>query len=392
MAQLTAPGMSAVRYTTYPGVTDPIFIFCNSSGTQKGTIRADSPGGTGPFDFSWYKWSDITKSFSISVKKDVSVYNSSSSGLDEGGYQVRITNSGGYNTNLVGWIHLDTPFAKDSLSFFDCDRVILYGKGATDPYNYNDIVAGNPILLPNSINLTWSSNPFSIIFPLLPQPQYPNLYKPLSLPYEDVTYKINVIDDFGCTNESSFIYHPIHVKADYSIDPNKGEAPLEVVFTDKSIRAAEYKWDFGDGTTSKNTVPGSHIYYKPGTYYPKLEVVSSLNCIDSVKIDSVSVEPSKLDIPNVFTPNGDGVNDYFIPNIMSLRTLTVEIYSRSGLMVYSFDGASEKLKDWQGWDGNVNNSSIKASPGVYFYIIRALGWDDKIYDSKEYRGFFYLYR
>jgi hypothetical protein len=75
-----------------------------------------------------------------------------------------------------------------------------------------------------------------------------------------------------------------------------------------------------------------------------------------------------------------------------LRTINVEIFSRSGLMVYSFSGRGETLKDWLGWDGNVNMSSSKATPGVYFYIIRATGWDDKIYDSREFRGFLYLYR
>jgi gliding motility-associated-like protein len=394
-AQLTAPGMSSVRTTTYPSnilIKDPIFIYCNSSGTQKGTIQAVSPGGTGPFDFSWYKWSDITRSFSIFLKTDAARYTSDFPNLDEGGYKVRITDGGGYDTSLVGWIHLDKPFAEAKLNFFDCDRVFLYGKAVIDTFYYKDIGTGAFIKLVNSINLTWSSNPSSIIFPLLPQPQYPDLYKPAELPYEDVTYKINVIDDFGCTNESSFFYKSIHVKADYSITPNKGEAPLEVSFKDKSIRASIYKWDFGDKTSWTDSVPGVHTYYRPGTYYPKLIVESSLTCIDSVRIDSVFVEPSKLDIPNVFTPDGDGNNDLFIVESKSLRSLNVEIFSRSGIMVYSFYGEGDRLKEWQGWDGNINKSSAKASPGVYYYIIRAAGWDEKMYDSKAYRGFLYLYR
>ena len=61
-------------------------------------------------------------------------------------------------------------------------------------------------------------------------------------------------------------------------------------------------------------------------------------------------------------------------------------------MVYSFSGEGEALREWQGWDGNVNNSSRKATPGVYFYLIRAYGWDDIDYNSKEQRGFVYLYR
>jgi hypothetical protein len=76
----------------------------------------------------------------------------------------------------------------------------------------------------------------------------------------------------------------------------------------------------------------------------------------------------------------------------SLRNLSVEVFSRSGLKVYSFYGEGDILKSWKGWDGNVNFSSVKASPGVYFYIIRAYGWDNIVYNSKEYRGFVYLYR
>jgi hypothetical protein len=70
----------------------------------------------------------------------------------------------------------------------------------------------------------------------------------------------------------------------------------------------------------------------------------------------------------------------------------MEVYSQSGLKVYGFSGEGEILKNWTGWDGNINNSSIKASPGIYFYVIRALGWDDISYNSKKYRGFVYLYR
>jgi gliding motility-associated-like protein len=106
----------------------------------------------------------------------------------------------------------------------------------------------------------------------------------------------------------------------------------------------------------------------------------------------IVVAPSELSIPNVFTPNGDGINDNFMVEAKSLKNISVEVYSRSGLKVYSFLGDGETLREWKGWDGNVNSSSSKAAPGVYFYIIRAYGWDDVIYDSKEYRGFVYLYR
>ena len=108
--------------------------------------------------------------------------------------------------------------------------------------------------------------------------------------------------------------------------------------------------------------------------------------------DKIEVDKSELDIPNVFTPNDDGLNDRFMVQKKSLKFISVEVFSRSGKMVYNFSGEGEALRNWEGWDGKVNNSSADASPGVYFYIIRATGWDDVVYNSREQRGFVYLYR
>lgn len=391
-AQLSAPGMNAVRYTSYPSAPttkDPIFIYCNASGTQKGTLNAGSPAGTGPFNFAWYKWSDLTKSFSTSLKTESGVLVSSLSNLDQGGYKVII--SGGYDTTFVGWIFTDKPFSSAALQNQTCDYVALTGRAAIDTFYYNNISNGLPVKLPNGVSFLWSSDPQSTI----PFPDFtlnPQTFDP---PLVDVTYNLQVSDSFGCISESSFFYPSIHVKADFSVDPDNGQAPLVVTFTDKSVRAAEYRWEFGDGKDSISTLsnPPPHIYYIPGEYSVELTVKSSLGCIDSIRPDKkISVDKSELNIPNVFTPDGDGLNDNFIVESKSLRSLSVEIYSRSGLKVYSFYGVGDRLREWKGWDGNVNSSSVKAAPGVYFYVIRASGWDNIIYNGKLYRGFFYLYR
>ena len=389
-AQLTASGASAVRYTSYPsapGVRDPVFIYCNPTGTQKGTLIANSPGGTGPFNFAWYKWSDVTKSFSVLLKTDPGVSSSTATGLDEGGYRVDIT--GGFTATLTGWIFTDKPYSSAALQNRTCDYVALKGQAAIDTFFYRNIANGIPVKLPNGVKFLWSSDPASTI----PYPDYflnPQTFDP---PLVDVTYKLQVSDSFGCVSESSFFYESIHVKADFTADPERGEAPLTVTFTDKSVRAVKYKWEFGDTTTSKVSNPEPHIYYIPGEYSVALTVESDLHCIDSMRLETkIKVDPSELSIPNVFTPNGDGLNDNFMVESKSLRDISVEVYSRSGVKVYDFNGDGEKLKDWNGWDGKVRSSSAEASPGVYFYIIRAHGWDNVVYDSKEYRGFVYLYR
>jgi gliding motility-associated-like protein len=391
MGQLTAPGMNAVRYTSYPsspGVKDPVFVYCNSSGTVKGNLNAVSPGGTGPFAFSWNRWSDATKGFTVFISSETGVMSSAISNLDEGGYRVTISNGAGYNTSLTGWIFADRPSSLAKLQNRTCDYVALSGKAVVDTFYYSDPTGGQRIRLPNGVRFLWSSDPVSAI----PYPDIeinPQTFNP---PLENVTYKLLVTDSLGCTGESTFFYESIHVKADFSVDPSSGEAPLEVTFTDKSIRASTYLWEFGDDSISVLSTPKPHTYYIPKDYSVKLTVESALHCIDSVRFEKITVDESKLEIPNVFTPNEDGINDKFMVNKASLRYISVVVFSRNGTKVYDFFGEGQVLKEWEGWDGNVGNSSSKASPGVYFYIIKALGWDDIKYDSKEYRGFVYLYR
>lgn len=391
--QLTAPGSGAARTSTYPsspGVKDPIFIYCNSDGITRGTLVASSPKGTGPFSFSWDQWNNVTKSFSIHLKTDAGVMNSTANNLDEGGY--RITISGGYDTTITGWIVMDQkPVAEAKLQnpLKNCDYVALDGTATATvtSFHYFDPVTGAQLNLPNELKFMWSSMPESVI-------PYPDVdIDPVSFspPLEDVTYTLKVTT-LGCSNEASFYYESIHVKADFSVEPETGEAPLEVNFTDKSIRGTFYKWEFGDDTVSYLKDPPPHIYYRPGDYSVKLTVESDRHCVDSMRFNKIIVDPSSLHIPNVFTPDGDGYNETFMVDSKSLRFISMEVFSQSGLKVYSFTGTGERLKSWTGWDGNINNSSRKATPGVYFYIIRALGWDDIKYDSKEYRGFVYLYR
>jgi gliding motility-associated-like protein len=391
-AQLSAPGMKAVRYTSYPTaptIKDPIFIFCNSSGSEKGELDAGSPGGTGPFNFAWYQWSDVTKSFSTVLKSEPGVFSSSLTNLDQGGYRVII--SGGLDTTFTAWIFLDKPFSSAALQNQTCDYVALKGKAAIDTFYYNNISNGIPVKLPNGFTFLWSSDPSSTI----PFPDFninPQTFDP---PLVDVTYNLQVTDSFDCTSESSFFYPSIHVKADFSVDPDNGQAPLVVTFTDKSVRASEYRWEFGDGKDSISTLsnPPPHIYYIPGEYSVELTVSSNLGCVDSLRLDKkIVVDNSELHIPNVFTPDGDGLNDNFMVESKSLKSISMEVFSRSGLRVYSFHGSGGILKGWTGWDGNVNSSSVKAAPGVYFYVIKASGWDNVVYSGKEYRGFVYLYR
>jgi len=94
---------------------------------------------------------------------------------------------------------------------------------------------------------------------------------------------------------------------------------------------------------------------------------------------------SYIKIPNVFTPNGDGSNDYFQVYAKSLKAFEGFIMNRWGKVLYQWD-------DWTtenaGWDSKIGNDY--ASPGVYFYVIRYKGMYNE--DETEVKGAFQLIR
>ncbi len=151
-----------------------------------------------------------------------------------------------------------------------------------------------------------------------------------------------------------------------------GSAPLVVDF---KSNANEDAVDFTEWFIYENSTPAQKIRYtdtdfrytfnSAGEYTVKL-VASSAECeyTDSVK---VAVLESFIDVPNVFTPNGDGVNDEFRVVYRSLLSFSASVYNRWGRLVYRWSDPAK------GWDGKINGKM--ASPGAYYYVIQATGAD-----------------
>jgi gliding motility-associated-like protein len=128
---------------------------------------------------------------------------------------------------------------------------------------------------------------------------------------------------------------------------------------DSSILTSEWYWDFGDGTTSTDSLP-FHSYYETGTYDIQLIVRSGLECLDTLVIPVEVVEG--LIVPNVFTPNNDGWNDVFDVRTSAVGPFKLEIYNRWGNVVYT---NSSPLISWDG----TTAAGVPASSGTYFYVI-----------------------
>ncbi|WP_333596411.1 gliding motility-associated C-terminal domain-containing protein, partial [Schleiferia thermophila] len=76
-----------------------------------------------------------------------------------------------------------------------------------------------------------------------------------------------------------------------------------------------------------------------------------------------------IEIPNVFTPNGDGQNDEFvIKNIELHRNARLRIFNRWGDIVYESDNYETATP----WNGNHRNTGQPVADGVYFYTLQYL--------------------
>ena len=122
------------------------------------------------------------------------------------------------------------------------------------------------------------------------------------------------------------------------------------------------QWDFGDGLgySSIATSP-LHVFAAEGTYNVVLKVTNEYTCIDSIiKPIIVDYEP---DIPNVFTPNGDGTND-FLDFILppDAGCMKLEVFNRWGMKVFEQE---DYKNDWAGTDMN----GKKLNTDTYYYIV-----------------------
>lgn len=193
------------------------------------------------------------------------------------------------------------------------------------------------------------------------------------------------------------------------------EAPLYLKLADDSKNADSVVWTIrNDPRATRAGAPDTlfiartpanahaaheidHRLFSAGTYVATLRTVNNRKgCLDTANFIA-TVDSSLInmrEIPNVFTPNGDFINDQFRikdpeSSVKSIRNFSIEIFNRGGQPVYSYRG---NPRAWEGWNGKRKNVGGDEPQGVYFFIIHADGWDGKSFRGETYRGFVHLYR
>lgn len=173
------------------------------------------------------------------------------------------------------------------------------------------------------------------------------------------TYTVRLTGEYrACPNDTTDMtvqvmpYPRINLGPDTTMCPN-GPGIAIGDYNNQSNLGAKWIWSTGDSTA---VITVRH----PGIYTAR---VTEGGCSSS---DSIEVfKDCYIDIPNSFTPNNDGVNDYFLPRQLLSKSVTkfnMQIFNRWGELVFK----TEKI-DGRGWDGKFNEKDQPV--GVYIYLI-----------------------
>lgn len=417
-AQISSPTADFADSVAYLSTDekDPLFVFHQRHGGYRpGSLTAVHPSG-GNRDFSWSAWNTAAGSFDPPFRTETGVPSSSVNQLAEGGYRVAISGGADPDLELMAWVMLDKLEVwiekddEDRLppTYYTCDWLVLMGHADPDTLVYWDKNTAEEIRMLRDFRFRWTSDNDDLNIPNDSTILAPN--RTYSPPYKDTWYILTVTDDLGMTEVDSVFYESIQTRAEFSVeyldkitgewDPElttefdnereKGslDAPLTVRFINESLNGERFVWTFVDTTGApKDTAVTYNVDEKPEFtyynadeyYYPSLLSVSLEKCEDSTKLEGgIQVVGSQLEIPNVFTPNNDGVHDLWVFKHQSIKKCRITIVDRSGKVVYK-----QKIEDiyqWEGWNGKMHESDRDAPAGQYYFVIEALG-----YDGVEYR-------
>jgi len=408
-AQLSAPASDATDETNYPlySETDSIFVFCTENEVSEvGVLRAQT-ALEGTKTFNWEKYNNETAEFEFYFSESTEAASSQITGLANGGY--RVTISQGETTEVYrAWVFNNWISASGSVAESNCEYFKLVGTFLSAGMKYYDLEDNSELEVFKDIRVQWKDGEEIIAAVLSPQ-----IFDP---PTKDTDYTLRVYDKFGCEFTTEVTYISIITKASFTAEPMEGEAPLEVVFNNTSENGDldQFEWFFfrnlddikKESEESEEPIDSImvvafdqnpvYIYENTGSYMVKLvskKVSEFHTCVDTFYLEEyILVDSSFVEVPNVFTPNGDGTNDNFVVKFWSMQSVEISIFNRWGRKIHFWESGDvrgfENTYLETAWDGRLMGGRY-ASPGVYYYTVIGEGRDGK---RRSESGFFHLFR
>lgn len=183
-------------------------------------------------------------------------------------------------------------------------------------------------------------------------------------------YKLTLItsDSAACAKADTFSRNiMVGERVAIAFELARDSCSLEARFVNKSAASPNttFTWYFGDGDSSNLRNP-THTYKQSNTYTVTLVSNAGKICADTMIkaffIDGDSAMEVK--IPNVFTPNDDGLNDcYKIAGLTKCDDIVFKVYNRWGQLQF------ETTNYQNCWNGR-NMLNEEVTPGVYFYLLK----------------------
>jgi gliding motility-associated-like protein len=180
------------------------------------------------------------------------------------------------------------------------------------------------------------------------------------------TVKLVATDSTTCNGSDSVeftISTQTKPDAGFTVSPQPPLSNTAIVFDNSSSGGSSYKWFFGDGDSviTNSTASVSHIYNASGTFNACQVVLNNAGCSDTSCRDVQALITPLFDVPNAFSPNGDGINDQIFVRGYGIAKMKWTIYNRWGTMVFQ---STDKNT---GWDGTYKGR--KQPLDVYHYIV-----------------------
>ncbi len=189
------------------------------------------------------------------------------------------------------------------------------------------------------------------------------------------TYSVSltVTSSDGCSNNITYNQlinvYPQPVSSFYFL-PKEGDSEnMLFSFYDESIDAQLWHWNFGDEDTGTDNISDiqnpQHKYSSTGFYDVWLYVVSEYGCLDSSSHHIIIRGDYSLYFPNAFTPNGDGLNEFFMPEGIEIdnNKFVLYIYNRWGELVFFTDDINNP------WYGKIMDTNNNAPQDVYVWVL-----------------------
>lgn len=306
-------------------------VNCFSGATGSATVSVT--GGTPPYQ---YFWSTVPPQNSAGAN-----------GLKAGSYQVRIVDAQGCQT--LGSAVIGQPASAISANITgpeprcpgDSGVIQVTALGGTPPYQYQ-----------------WS-----------PDSGLEFTTEMLTRVYFDkpITYSVSITDYAGCVVVKNYTLPVLPVpKAQFSV---LYETPDSILRNQTPVQIRNYStplplrywWDFGDSTGVDSVFEPSYQYFITDTYQITLMVQNSFGCRDTAYrwVDYRNVP--FIHFPNAFSPNGDGVNDYFSIASLNLTGFTIRIFDRWGNLVYISENPDFR------WDGALAGKGLPEGAYTFYF-------------------------